>query len=84
MTDRACDDATIEKLRGFIIASPGVTGLDDLKTRVFNSRIYIDIEISADSTLSLIDSHRIAENLHAALETEFPKIKHCTVHVNPD
>jgi cation diffusion facilitator family transporter len=84
MTDHACDDETVEILRGFIAASPGVSRLDDLKTRVFNSRVYIDIEIAADSTLSLIESHKIAEDLHKALETEFPKIKHCTIHVNPD
>jgi cation diffusion facilitator family transporter len=83
MTDRACDDETVTRMRELIIAQPGVLALDDIKTRVFSARIYVDVEISADEDQSLRDAHAIAENVHDALERGFPKVKHCTVHVNP-
>ena len=50
---------------------------------VFGNRIYVDIEISADGSQSLRDAHRIAENVHHAIESTYPDVKHCTVHVNP-
>jgi divalent metal cation (Fe/Co/Zn/Cd) transporter len=50
---------------------------------VFNSRIYVDVEIGADAELSLNAAHDIAENVHTEIEKRFPKVKHCNVHINP-
>jgi cation diffusion facilitator family transporter len=83
LTDQSADEETVEQIRAVITSTNGVIRLDDLKTRVFNSRIYADVEIAADSSLSLTDAHLIAENVHDRLEMQFPKIKHCSVHVNP-
>lgn len=66
-----------------ILAVPDVLGLDDLRTRMFGPKIYVDVEISADENLRLKDSHAIAQNVHDRLEEKFPSIKHCMVHVNP-
>ena len=59
-------------------------GVDSLNTREFGNRIYVDIEIRANGNLSLWDSHAIAERVHDAVESEFPKVKHVMVHINPD
>lgn len=83
MTDRACDDETIEKMSRCIMQIEGVVGIDLLKTRTFGSKIYVDIEISADGDKNLREAHAIAENVHHAIEHEFPLVKHCMVHVNP-
>lgn len=83
MIDKACDDDTVNKMRASIKQVDGVSGLDLIKTRMFGTKIYVDIEISADESLSLKDSHQIAENVHDRIETEFTDVKHCTVHVNP-
>ena len=42
-----------------------------------------DVEISVDDMLPLIKAHHIAETTHAAIEANFPLVKHCMVHVNP-
>jgi len=83
MTDHACDGETVEKIKGIVLAQEGVCGLDDIKTRLFGSKIYVDLEISADSRLSLSDAHEIAEQVHREIERSFPNCKHCMVHVNP-
>ena len=62
---------------------PGVVRVDDMKTRMFGSRIYVDIEIAADSTLLLSEAHAIAEEVHRTVEADFDAVKHCMVHVNP-
>ena len=83
LIDASCDDETINKIKDVILEQEGVIQLDSLKTRVFGSRIYADIEISAYGKQSLEDAHDIAEKIHDEVEKKRPMIKHCMVHVNP-
>ena len=83
MTDKACDDETIEIIRTLILKQEGVLGIDQIKTRLFGDRIYVDVEIQADGNISLKQAHDIAHYVHDAIENNIPKIKHCMVHVNP-
>lgn len=83
MIDKSCDTVLIEEMRSLIVSQEGVYELDDIKTRLFGNKIYVDIEICADGNLSLFEAHGIAEKVHDELEEQFPDIKHCMVHVNP-
>lgn len=83
LIDHACCDETVEQMRETLAAVPGVLAVDDIKTRLFGSRTYVDVEIAADGDLPLREAHAIAEAAHHTLEREFPEVKHCTVHVNP-
>ena len=60
-----------------------VLGIDLLQTRIFGSKIYVDVEIQADGSCTLQEAHDIAEAVHDDIEQNFPKIKHIMVHVNP-
>jgi len=83
MVDKACDEETVQALKTLVMEQNGVISVDVIRTRIFGSRIYVDIEISADKNLLLMQSHKIAENVHDAVEKNFPTVKHCMVHVNP-
>ncbi len=83
LVDRSCGEVETEEMVDTIKTVPGVMGVDDIKTRLFGSRTYVDIEISADGEQKLKDAHAIAETVHHTMENEFPDVKHCTVHVNP-
>ena len=83
LIDHACCDETVEQMRETLAAVPGVLAVDDIKTRLFGSRTYVDVEIAADGDLPLREAHAIAEAAHHTLERDFPEVKHCTVHVNP-
>lgn len=83
MVDKACDEATEEMLRDCIMSVPGVEGIDLLMTRVFGNKVYVDVEICANGQETLSESHDIAEAVHSRIETDFPKVKHIMVHVNP-
>ena len=83
MVDHACDEATESDLRRCAEEQPGVLGVDLLQTRMFGSRIYVDLEIKADGNLTLTEGHEIAERVHRAVEDRFPEVKHIMVHVNP-
>ena len=58
-------------------------GVDLLRTRTFGSRIYVDVDISADGNMTLNEAHGIAESVHDAIEGRFEQVKHIMVHVNP-
>ena len=83
MTDRACDDATVDAMREVILAQESVDSIDELRTRVFGSKIYVDVDICVATSLSIGEGHDIAQRVHDAIENGFPKVKHCMVHVNP-
>lgn len=84
MVDKACDDSTIEQIQRAVLDQKGVVRIDDITTRAFGNRIYVDVEIAADGTKTLCETHAIAEAVHACIENEFPNVKHIMVHVNPD
>ncbi len=83
IVDHACDAEMEARLRQCAEAQEGVLGADLLHTRMFGNKIYVDLEISADGSLSLVEGHAIAERVHEAVEREFPQVKHIMVHVNP-
>lgn len=83
MTDKSCDSEMEDALYETVLAQEGVVGVDELKTRLFGDKAYVDIEISADGTLTLYEAHEIAHRVHDAIENQFKKVKHCGVHVNP-
>jgi cation diffusion facilitator family transporter len=84
MVDKACHPDIIEKLEALILQQEGVAGIDVMRTRLFGSKIFVDIEIAADGSLTLHEAHKIAERVHDAVEAAFPEVKHCMVHVNPE
>ena len=48
MTDKSCDQETVNEMHDCIMSIQGVEGIDLLKTRSFGSKYYVDIEIKAD------------------------------------
>lgn len=83
LVDRSCSDEEIEEMRRIISSVEGVKSIDLLRTRRFGSKIYVDVEIAEDGSLSLFHAHSIAEDVHDSIENKFKNVKHCMVHVNP-
>lgn len=83
IVDKSCDGETVEKMSDVVMKVDGVKGIDLIKTRLFGDKIYVDVEISADGTLTLEQAHAIAQNVHDKIEETFADVKHCMVHVNP-
>lgn len=84
MIDKACPEEVSEKMKEVILATDEVLGIDEFRTRLFGSRIYVEVDIVMDSKKTLIEAHDTAEKVHDTIESEFPEVKHCMVHVNPD
>ena len=83
LIDRSCNDKTLNKIIDVTSQQYGVIQIDNVKTRLFGPKLYVDIEISVDPQLSIYDAHNIAERVHNAVENSITDVKHCMVHVNP-
>ena len=83
MVDHSCPDEIIEKINALVLSQEGVEKIDDLKTRLFGAKVYIDLEIAVDGTKTLNEAHEIAQRVHDLIEAEMPEVKHCMVHENP-
>lgn len=83
MMDKACEDEVVDEMCRVISRQEGVMGIDQIKTRLFADKIYVDIEIQADGEETLTKAHTIAQRTHDEIEGAFPRVKHCMVHVNP-
>ncbi len=84
MVDKSCDEDTIKKIEDIIYENKEVVKIDDLKTRQFGNRYYIDVEISVDKNMSVLNAHDVAQNVHDDIENRLPSTKHCMIHVNPN
>ena len=83
LVDHSADDETCTELRRLISEQDGVLCVDDLKTRMFGSKLYVDVEIGADGNQTLRQAHEIAQCVHDIIEKRIENVKHCMVHVNP-
>ena len=53
MVDKACDEETVRSIEQAALDTRGVERVGSMKTRLFGSRIYVDLEIEADKSLML-------------------------------
>ena len=83
MVDHSCDEEMETQLRACVMRNPNVHKIDVLRTRIFGNKIYVDVEIALDGSITLQNAHDVAEKVHNDIEKTFPKVKHIMVHVNP-
>ena len=83
LIDHCADAKTIENIKSEIEKTKGVISIDELKTRVCANRLYVDVEICVNSSLTVCEGHEIAERVHDTIENLDNRIKHCMAHVNP-
>ena len=83
LIDHRSSDEMEERIRNCVSSFKEVKRIDLLRTREFGRKVYVDLEISMDGSLTLEEAHSTAERIHDALEEQFPEIKHVMIHMNP-
>lgn len=84
MVDKSCNQEELAALRTCVMTVDGVLGIDRLQARTFGNRLYVDLEIREDGAKTLLEAHRVAEQVHDTIERQFPVVKHIMIHVNPE
>lgn len=83
MVDHSCDEETEKQIYDCVMENEHVMAIDLLHTRIFGNKVYVDVEIQVDGSITLQEAHDIAETVHDDIERNFSKVKHIMVHVNP-
>lgn len=83
LVDRACDVETVEAMKKAVLDEPDVCGIYTLRTRLFGQRTYVDVTILVDDEVSMRVAHDAANRVQQRVQSDFPKVKHCMVHVHP-
>ncbi len=83
LVDQSPEQTIVDDMNEYISHKQGVLSVDVLKMRKHMTKIYMDVEIGVEPTLSLKAAHEIAERVHDAVEHDYPEVIHCMIHVNP-
>jgi len=83
LMDRAPDPDLRERLRGVALAIDGVRGVQSVRVHPLGASSLVDMEISVDARLSVLEGHRIAHAVEDAITREEAHVAEVHVHVNP-
>lgn len=60
LMDRAIDEKELDSIRTTLLATPGIKGLHDIKTRKMGDMVLVDVHIEVDGSLTVQAGHDIA------------------------
>ena len=82
LTDHAASEQEMQAIKSEILATPGVLGLHDLRTRKTGDLILVDVHLEIDGNLSVRQGHEIADAVQARVLAQHPVLNILT-HVDP-
>jgi cation diffusion facilitator family transporter len=82
LTDRAASEEEVKRIADEILATPGVQGMHDLKTRRTGDLILVDVHLEIDGTLTVAEGHDIAFVVRKQVMERHPVLNLMT-HVDP-
>lgn len=84
LIDTGVSVKTLAEIRAAIKAIPGILGVHQLRTRLMNGKIYVDVHILVDSLLTVSEGHFIGDRVERELEQNFEQIVDVVVHVDAE
>ncbi len=82
LMDRAADDETEARILNVILATPGVLGVHDLKTRKMGDMLWVEVDLEMDGTLTIDEGHDIAHEARRRVMATEPVLD-MTTHFEP-
>jgi len=82
LMDRAVDDQEVLAIRQTLVATPGVAGVHDIRTRKMGDMIVVDAHIEVDATLTVEAGHNIAVAARQAVMQRH-RVLNLMTHVDP-
>jgi cation diffusion facilitator family transporter len=83
LSDRALDEAATGKIRATLLDTPGVRGLDELRTRKTGDFALVDAHVLVDPRITVSEGHYIAEAARARL-LQHAHVLDALIHVDPE
>jgi cation diffusion facilitator family transporter len=82
LMDRAVDEEEVQAIRKTLVATPGVAGVHDIRTRKMGDMIVVDAHIEVDATITVEAGHNIAVAARQAV-LQRHRVLNLMTHVDP-
>jgi len=82
-TDAAPRGEILDKIKKCAMSVEGVVDVHDLRARISGSAFQMEIHISVDGRLTVLEGHRIAKAAEKRIEEEVDDVGSVIVHVDP-
>ena len=83
MVDKSCPKEFEDEILKTVISNKNVSVID-LKTRMFGSKIYVDLIVAMDGNTPLKKVDKVRVKLHDKIENKFELVKHINIKVIPN
>ncbi|SFP88253.1 cation diffusion facilitator family transporter [Hydrogenimonas thermophila] len=84
LLDASLDEDIVEKIKEVIENEPGVNDYHWLRTRKAGNDYFVDVHLVFTPEMSLLEAHRIADNVEAKIKTINPKADWLiNIHLDP-
>ena len=83
LSDRALDENAAENIYALLMATSGVRGVHELRTRKMGDLALVDAHILVDPLISVSEGHYIAESARLKV-LEAPSVLDALIHVDPE
>lgn len=83
MIDRSCDADLQHEINKAVRGVSRVEGIEELKTRLFGNRVYVEVTVAVTNTLSSPQAYDVARAIRETVESRFEVVKTCSVHIVP-
>ncbi|MDR2188531.1 MAG: cation diffusion facilitator family transporter [Azonexus sp.] len=84
LIDTGLDEASVVAIRQCLLATPGVIGAHDLRTRRMAHQALVDVHIQVDARISVSEGHYIAELARRRVLAAHPDVLDVLVHIDPE
>jgi len=84
LIDTGLDEVQVDAIRQTLLATPGVLGLHQLRTRRMAHQALVDAHVQVDARISVSEGHCIAETARARVLRAHPEVLDVLVHIDPD
>ena len=82
LMDRAVDEEEVQAIRKTLLATPGVAGVHDIRTRKMGDMVVVDAHLEVDATLTVEAGHNIAVAARQAVMQRH-RVLNLMTHVDP-
>ncbi|THF63819.1 cation transporter [Pseudothauera nasutitermitis] len=84
LVDTGLPEEELTRLRATILATPGVTGLHDLRTRRMADKVLCDAHVMVDPRITVSEGHRISDEVYARVRAAHPDVQEVLVHIDTE
>lgn len=84
LIDTGLEEAQVAAIQATLLATPGVRGLHQLRTRRMAHQALVDAHVQVDARISVSEGHRIAELARALVLRAHPEVLDVLVHIDPE